>query len=686
MNAQIFKTEFSRLLIALIVLNQLVVTRLDAYENVLGPIRTLPDFPVYAGRGEAADSRTLAVINLSADNWQSRETLAVDDWLRAVPNFSLFRRTSSTVANPTTQGATLRGIGPSGASRALVMYDGIPFNDAFGGWVGWNRLQLSDLSHVEVVRGGGSAAWGNTALGGVIRLTPVRLEGRALQFTAQAGTQDTHQLSWRVADAGEDWGAAFSGRLFTTGGYIRVRADQRGAVDTAADSRHALGVLSFEKWVGESSLLTVRATMFDESRNNGTSLTANATENQHLHLKFEHMVGGGGFWRIDLYGERGDYSSTFSSVSADRNTEQIVLDQYAVPSSALGFALAREQHITDEAFWAFGIDARWIKGETRETVVFQRGDRFAGGAQRFVGVYGQSQYGIGAGWLVHGAARVDYWQSLDGFLQQPNATRVFFDRRELWLTSLRSGVSRSLARDLTWRAAGYQAFRVPTLNELYRPFQVGADQTLANDSLAPERLTGAETGLDWQPVESVNIRATVFSNRVQDPILNLTLGQTPGGGQVRQRRNIERTRIEGVELDATMVVQAHWQISASYAFTQAQVTQADDAPQLVGKRLAQVARHGASLGLRWQGMEQRLTLDSLFRWNGAQYEDDLNSRRLHGYTTWDAFGGYRLTGVWHLQVGITNILNRTYPDGITGLNLVTEGAPRAAFLALRAQF
>ena len=95
---------------------------------------------------------------------------SLDDLLRQVPGFSLFRRSSSLVSHPTTQGVSLRGIGPSGASRALVLLDGIPINDPFGGWVYWDRVPLQSVEQVEVVRGGGASVWGNYALGGVINI------------------------------------------------------------------------------------------------------------------------------------------------------------------------------------------------------------------------------------------------------------------------------------------------------------------------------------------------------------------------------------------------------------------------------------------------------------------------------------------------------------------------------------
>ena len=75
--------------------------------------------------------------------------VALDDVLRQIPGFTLFRRSGSRTANPTAQGPSLRGIGGSGASRALVLADGVPLNDPFGGWVAWGRVPRLALAQAD---------------------------------------------------------------------------------------------------------------------------------------------------------------------------------------------------------------------------------------------------------------------------------------------------------------------------------------------------------------------------------------------------------------------------------------------------------------------------------------------------------------------------------------------------------
>src|SRR5262249_53166944 len=92
----------------------------------LAPLRLADSVTVTATRGQLPLPRsTQSVTLLSAEDQEMSPALTLDDFLRRVPGFTLFRRTSSLVSHPTAQGVSLRGVGPSGASRSLVLADGI---------------------------------------------------------------------------------------------------------------------------------------------------------------------------------------------------------------------------------------------------------------------------------------------------------------------------------------------------------------------------------------------------------------------------------------------------------------------------------------------------------------------------------------------------------------------------------
>jgi outer membrane receptor protein involved in Fe transport len=616
-------------------------------------------------------------------SFESARALVLDDLLRRIPGFSLFRRTGSLAANPTTQGASLRGIGPSGASRALVLFDGAPFNDAFGGWVYWGQLDTGAIDRVEVVRGGGSAAWGNTALGGVIQVLPKLPEQSLLSAEFSAGSHGTRQGRLYAAMRKNAIGVSLAARHLETNGYTRVKPSQRGPVDIPLDARQRQAEVAVLYDFSATSRLVVRGSLAAEQRGNGTPLSNNDTRSGRMHARIEW--GAGGEWRADAFVSHSKYASTFSSVTADRAAEQLVLDQYSVPSRAVGGSLRRSLELGDDARLTIGADLRQIEGETRETVIFRGDDRFAGGRQLLAGSFAEVDGGAsGLHWQA--ALRADYWRLDEGFIIQPGESREAFADRGRLVVSARAGAGWEPGPSLRLRGALYRAFRVPTINELYRPFQVGADLTLANAELDPERLVGIEGGFDWRPFTRLAAGLTLFHSVVHDPVLNVTIGASPQGGQLRQRRNIGRTEISGIELDLDYQVSPRLRGFASIAMTNARVREADTQPALVGRRLAQVAGLVATAGLHGNPGATGIGFTLQARWNGTQFEDDRNQRRLGGYLLADLALRYRLAEGAELFLAVDNLFDRRYPDGISGTGLVTEGAPRQVRAGFRREF
>ncbi len=225
---------------------------------------------------QKADEAPASVTVLTRDDIEHSVAQTLDDLLRQVPGFSLFRRSSSLVTHPTTQGVSLRGIGPSGASRALVLVDGVPANDAFGGWVYWGRIPMLGVEQIEVVRGGGSSVWGNYALGGVVQVLTRRPTERALFFDASYGTQDTMNFDLLLHDVEGPFRISLEGNYFSTGGYDVVK--RRGSIDIEADSNHSTFNGRVELLATPDASFFVSGFYFYEERGNGTALQFNHTE------------------------------------------------------------------------------------------------------------------------------------------------------------------------------------------------------------------------------------------------------------------------------------------------------------------------------------------------------------------------------------------------------------------------
>src|SRR5262249_20953654 len=154
-----------------------------------------------------------------------------DDVLRQVPTFSLFRRSSSLSSHPTSQGVSLRGIGPSGVSRTLVLLDDVPFNDPFGGWVYWTRVPLESTDRVEVVDGSASTLYGDYAMGGVINIVTSRPIRRTVEVKPQFGNRGSPKFDFFGSDVWGPLGVAVEGSVFDTDGFPNVVRTERGLVD-----------------------------------------------------------------------------------------------------------------------------------------------------------------------------------------------------------------------------------------------------------------------------------------------------------------------------------------------------------------------------------------------------------------------------------------------------------------------
>src|SRR5271165_1077318 len=219
-----------------------------------------------------------------AQQLQEWGALTTDDKLRQVPGFSLLRRSGSQTANPTSQGVSLRGLGASGASRALVLADGIPLNDPFGGWIYWARIPQASLSEVQVVPGGVSALYGNDALSGVANLeTRPSIQTDAFIQGSYGNENAPWGSGWGAVRSGQ-WSAAVSGEGFRTDGYIAVPQGIRGSVDTPVASQYGSGTYKVERLISDHGRIFLDGSQYGENRHNGTQLQVNNSTIRQLAL------------------------------------------------------------------------------------------------------------------------------------------------------------------------------------------------------------------------------------------------------------------------------------------------------------------------------------------------------------------------------------------------------------------
>ena len=666
---------------------------------VLEPEILRDEVTVLITRTESRLNETPAsVVVLARETLETTAAQTVDDSLRQIAGFTLFRRSSSKTSNPTTQGANLRGLAGSGASRAAILLDGLSLNDAFGGWTFWSRVPQIAVEQAEVLRGGASAFYGDQGLSGAVNLRTKKFDNEPIfRLQTSAGTQETFDGSLFTAYGKRGWNFDLALESFQTAGYIATAENERGVIDANANSRHNNGVLTIEKRLSEPSAVAddlsrsngrvfVKTNIFSERRDNGTSLTNNKTYFRQIAFGADFSNEKTGAFQFRSFIEKQTYDQTFSAISNNRNTETLSRIQ-RIPSQAFGANLFYTKVFGANHVVSSSLEFKQVRGFSDEIVFMNNRASLlvgAGGNQQIFGVFVQDVWRVLPKLTLNFGGRFDYWENKNALSStrtlSNNVTNTinFPDRRENAF-SPRIAALYQINQNFSFVASYAKSFRAPTLNELYRAFRVGNVLTRANENLQSERADTFETGLNFTGfAKKLNLRGNFFIAEVSRPVVSVTLTTTPNL-ITRQRQNVGKTRARGIELDAEYSPFAKVKFSASYLFTDSRVADFPSNPLLIRNFLPQVARNQLTFQTAYRPTA-KLTFSLQSRFSGAQFEDDLNTLRLKPYSTFDAFVSYKFKKI-ELFSAVENLFNSRYDIGLTPNR--TIAAPRFVRIGLR---
>ena len=647
------------------------VNGLVPIQIVLRPTNFADSVVVTATRGAERLPTAASSTVLTAAELSNMAAGALDDALRSTPGFTLFRRSSSRVANPTTQGVTLRGVSGSGASRTLVLADGVPLNDPFGSWVYWNRIPFAAVDRVEVVRGATGDLYGAGSLGGVVQLLTLQPSRTRARVTIDGGSHDTFRGSVFAAAEKNGWSASGAFEGVRTDGVYVIGSEVRGPIDTKADSDYDTGFFTFGRRQANWHA-GLRGAAYSEERSNGTPVQVNSTDWSQLSFEAGGLIGGG-ILDVHVVGSTQDYYQTFSAVGAGggvpRSSERLTFEQTIDTS-----------HRAINGQWSrmFGRTTMIVGADYRYTDAHQDEIRYAlvsgvntptgpfpsGGEETVAGAYARASITASDSVTVEVGARADSWHS------DPEDPQLA--TKDVSFVSPRAAVSYRTGR-YQLQASTYYANRTPSLNELHRRFAVGNQITNANPLLEPETLTGVEGGVLTQ-FNRASVRATAFLNNLDGAIANVTLSQTPQL-IIRQRQNSDTIRATGVEIEVDTRLTNSLSATGQLVLTSSHFRGSVATPALEGNDVPQVPVWQGGFSVTWA--EPRLfTAATQVRFSGDQFDDDLNTPAfvLQSYAVWDATVSRQIVRGVHGFVAIENILDKEYDTARTPIRSI--GWPR----------
>lgn len=636
-----------------------------------------------------------AVILIDRTTLDQNASGRLETVLVEVPGIQTFRRADSSTAHPTTAGITARGLGGNAAGRMLVIADGVPQNDPFGGWVDFPMFARSRIDRLVIERGGGQARWGSGAIAGIVEIESGS-DGAlpAFEASARAGSRKSLDLD-ATAVIGDRMARLLLGAaLRRSDGFIPIAQSDRGPADIRAPFSQASGIARGAIALANSLEFQGGVQLVDDRRERGLADSANRTRGADLSVR---LVGRGDHpFQLAAYRQLRRFQSQFAAASPDRSTSRLTLDQYRVPASGWG-ARGEIDLMTGASRLRIGGDVRTGSGTTNERYQFVAGvptrQRRAGGDFTTGGTFAQAAIDRDV-WTLAGSLRIDRWMLGGGRIDEwivggAVLTDVRFKKRTGWQPSGRVSIARKIGSGEI-EAAAYRGWRLPTLNELYRPFRVGPDATAANALLKPEKLVGGQLAATTGELGPFSFSATIFADRLRDAIGNVSLGMGPGtfpgvgfvaaGGRYSQRQNFDAIQSVGTELSAHWR-RGPWQVDAAAAVQRSRVKASGLAAPLNGLRPAQVPAVSATLGAAWRPADDRW-LSIATRFEGARYDDDLSQQRLKPSVTVDASAEWPIAAGFSLTAAAENLFDARVETGFSGA-AVERSMPRTIWLGVR---
>jgi len=553
------------------------------------------------------DRVTADVVVIDAETIRASSADSIEDLLRREAGVQV-SRSGGPGQNAS---AFIRG---AGASNTVVLIDGVRIGSATLGQAELESISLSQIDHIEVLRGPGSSLYGADAVGGVVQIFTKRGEGDT-RFGANGaiGGYGSRQggVGLSGATGGFDYAASLA-RESSRGVSALKPGDQFGNYNPDDDGftrNTGQFKLGFTPAAGHRIGLNVVESrlnaQYDGSEPPNYSPDAdfrNRLKSGVISLDYRGAITPAWTTTAQLSHNDDDLKSGGNVVNRFRTRrDQLTLQNAWNPNADNQVVLAYE-HLSEKA----------------ESASFANDEKRSNNA------------------LVLG-----YTGQFGSHVLQADVRR---DQNSVYggETTGRLGWSIEVAKGLRVRALAGTTFRAPSFNELfYTGYGV--------PTIQPERGRSVELGLNWRAGDS-EASATIYQNRVRDMILydsDKSACPLDPAYQYGCAANIGRARLQGATLSGAQRFGA-LRVSGTLDFL--------DAKDLdTGDRLTRRVAHQASLGADYD----------LGAWNfgaallqvGARPDSGVT---LGSYATLDLRARWRFAKQWRLEGKLLNATDRQY--------------------------
>ncbi|OGA05169.1 MAG: hypothetical protein A3H35_11165 [Betaproteobacteria bacterium RIFCSPLOWO2_02_FULL_62_17] len=522
-------------------------------------------------------------------------------------------------------GISIRG---ANVTQTLVIVDGLRIGSATAGQAALEHISLAQIERIEILRGPASSLYGADALGGVVQIFTHRGSGPPkANVSFGYGTYGTAQAGAGVTGQSGDTRYALQLGMIDSKGFSSLRPDSRAFIDPFNTDADGYRNRSLNAWISQR-------------------------------LNADHELGLNVLWsdaRVHFDGLNCDATGFVCTSNYDNRVKQ-TLANYAVNLrsrlSSSWLSTLRVGRATDD-YTNFSLDpvtpaeTQSVFRTDQDQVSWQNDISMAAG--RLMLAYEDTRQRV-QGTTKFTAASRDIRSFVAGYQGEfgPHILQASGRRDQNSQFGQRNSGSLGYGYQFAprWRAGASlgTAFRTPTFNDLYFPF----DPALfygGNPALKPESARNQELSLRYEST-GMQVSAVYYRNKISD-LITVQCDPVTFNCSVF---NVNRATLEGWTLSGAGDV-GRWRLKASLDLQ-------DPRNDVTGRQLTRRAReHGTATATRQFGVWQA-GAEALF--SGARFDNPANTIRMKAYTVFNLFANYRLSGGWSLFSRLNNVTNEKY--------------------------
>ena len=597
-----------------------------------------------------------------------------DDLLSGVANVYVYRPWGVFSKSAS---VSMRGL--PGSARTLILLDGAPLNKVGGGSINWNIIEPTEIKDIEVVKGPGSAIYGNNAMTGVVNITTKKptepIEGMVRSFGGSMGTfGGAFNLGGIDLYKGSGLYWKLNGFLRKGDGYINEPEETRDSFDSKVDLDEYNAGLLLGYQFDSTTHVDVSYRYYDGQFGTGIKVFENDGSFDHYNSQMLQSGFVGKFGQYKMNASLYYQLEKFNSQSESMNSfGKYKLYDSEIDKQDYGLWFNVSRSFAGNNTITAGLEIKQGDMDAKDTYRTSTDEVSYGGTLTFGGLFIQDEILLFRKLSIIAGLRFDYAFSNDGFqdVHDPTSSTGFIkDVSESFEDNSWQEFSPKLALQYQFnKRAGIYAsvttgFMPPKIDDLAKSGKISKGFKIANPGLKPERLVNYELGVSWLLSDKVSVEPSVYYSRGSDFQYFVATGDSveTGGADLKpvlQRQNITEVEIAGAEITALWKILPNLFLTANYSLNHSQIIEFNDPSNadkdLTGKSLIEVPRDMANASINWQNK----VLNVMFYWHfiGKEWYDDENTQYIDPHHVFDLKLSKKLPQKILFALTIQNILN-----------------------------